>query len=65
MWRVLYNVNIGGFGSLVGSLANLIAYRIYVRSYRHETGSFTIKFHIASYTFFLAGLALYLILLKT
>jgi Na+/H+ antiporter NhaD/arsenite permease-like protein len=65
-WRsLLWGVSVGGFGSLVGSLANLIAYRIYVRAYRNEARSFTIRFHAVSYTAFFIGILLYFILLET
>ena len=64
-WRsLLWGVSVGGFGSLVGSLANLIAYRIYVRSEPGNTRAFTAKFHLASYTAFFIGIALYFILLQ-
>ena len=65
-WQaLLWGVSVGGFGSLVGSLANLIAYRIYVRSYRDDARSFTIRFHVVSYAAFFIGILLYFILLKT
>ena len=65
-WQaLLWGVSVGGFGSLVGSLANLIAYRIYVRSYRDDARSFTIRFHVVSYAAFFIGIFLYFILLET
>jgi Na+/H+ antiporter NhaD/arsenite permease-like protein len=65
-WQsLLWGVSVGGFGSLVGSLASLIAYRIYVRTYRNDARSFLIRFHIASYAAFFTGILLYFIILKT
>jgi len=60
-WQaLLWGTNVGGFGSLVGSLANLIAYRIYVT---HENGErparFTVRFLMAGFAAFFAGLALF------
>ena len=61
-WQsLLWGVSVGGFGSLVGSLANLIAYRIYVRSEPANTRSFIIKFHAASYAAFFIGILIYFI----
>lgn len=62
-WKpLLWGVSVGGFGSLVGSLANLIAYRIYVRQEKQKALQFTVKFHIASYAALFVGAALYLII---
>ncbi len=60
-WQaLLWGVNTGGFGSLVGSLANLIAYKLYVT---HEdtsnTASFTVKFLVMSYIAFFIAIGLY------
>jgi len=61
-WKaLLWGVSVGGFGSFVGSLANLIAYRIYVRSGQADVRSFIIKFHAASYAAFFIGIVLYFI----
>ncbi|NPB10061.1 MAG: hypothetical protein GXO17_06865 [Thermodesulfobacteria bacterium] len=54
---LLWGVNVGGFGSLTGSLANLIAYRFYSRS--QEDKSFLLTFHFWSYLFFAWGMWLY------
>jgi len=59
---LLWGVSVGGFGSLVGSLANLIAYRIYLRSAQADAWSFTLKFHTASYAAFFVGIFLYCVL---
>ncbi len=60
-WKaLLWGTNVGGFGSLIASLANLIAYRLYVT---HEsTGdimSFTLRFTVLGYVAFFLGLGLY------
>ncbi len=59
-WKaLLWGTSVGGFGSLVGSLANLIAYRFYVNS--KETGhsmAFTMKFLLFGYFAFGAGVVL-------
>ncbi len=63
---LLWGTNVGGFGSLVGSLANLIAYKLYV-SYdngNNKTGSFTIKFILIGYAAFFIGIVLYFLLEK-
>ncbi len=59
-WQpLLWGVSVGGFGSLLGSLANLIAYRIYVRQEKQKSLQFTVKFHLASYAAFFVGIFLY------
>ena len=58
---LLWGVSVGGFGSLVGSLANLIAYRLYQKNGDDTTGKFLLKFHVASYSAFFVGGLLYLI----
>lgn len=63
-WQaLLWGVSVGGFGSLVGSLANLIAYRIYTRQAGGESRRFLLQFHLASYAAFFVGAALYALLL--
>jgi Na+/H+ antiporter NhaD/arsenite permease-like protein len=55
-WRpLLWGVNVGGFGNLIGSLANLIAYRLYVEKFNNSE-RLLIKFHTIGYIFFLAGI---------
>ncbi len=54
---LLWGVNVGGFGSLFGSLANLIAYRFYVtRTTSDDAMRFTWRFLLAGYLAF--GLAI-------
>lgn len=51
-WRqLLWGASVGGYGNLIGSLANLIAYRIYV-SYNKKSKNILIKFTVIGYLFF-------------
>ena len=62
-WKsLLWGVSVGGFGSLVGSLANLIAYRLYIQREKQRLLQFTIKFHTAGYLAFFIGVSLYLLI---
>ncbi len=56
---LLWGVSVGGFGSLIGSLANVIAYRVYVQEAPHEAARFMLRFHGLSYAAFFVGVALY------
>lgn len=57
---LLWGTNVGGFGSLVGSLANLIAYRSYIAHERTRNPvKFTIAFLIFGYAAFLVGIGLF------
>ncbi len=61
-WKaLLWGTNVGGFGSLVASFANLIAYRLYVASLsnRKEARTFTLTFVIVGAIMFLLGIGLY------
>lgn len=62
-WRaLLWGANVGGFGSLVGSLANLIAYRIYAQhAGRQASLGFALKFMAAGYGAFFLSVGLYLV----
>ncbi len=60
---LLWGSNAGGFGSLFGSLANLIAYRFYVNHPGTEdSGRFTITFLLAGYAAFFISVGLYFII---
>ncbi len=62
-WRaLLWGVSVGGFGTLVASLANLITYRFYRE--RGSFASFLLKFHIYNFLFFFVLGVLYLAILK-
>jgi len=60
-WQaLLWGVNTGGFGSLFGSLANLIAYKFYVTDKNTDNYSgFTRKFLLIGYAAFLLSVLLY------
>ncbi|WP_457597817.1 SLC13 family permease [Hydrogenimonas sp.] len=60
-WRaLLWGVNVGGFGSLVAAMANLIAYKLFLtHGGRKEAGRFVLKFIVAGYVTLLAGTALH------
>ncbi len=60
-WKaLLWGSNVGGFGSLVGSFANLIAYKLYItHKSANNIASFTIKFMVLGYVAFLIGIGLY------
>ncbi len=63
-WKaLLWGTNVGGFGSLVGSLANLIAYKFYVAEEKnsHLLG-FTLQFLLLGYLAFFLGTLLYMLL---
>ena len=63
-WKaLLWGTNVGGFGSLVGSLANLIAYKLYVSNGEGgDMGDFTLMFLVFGYVSFFIGVGLYLLL---
>ncbi len=60
---LLWGVNAGGFGSLLGSFANLIAYKLYLSYESTEKGlSFTVRFLLVGYLFFFSAFAFYFVL---
>jgi Na+/H+ antiporter NhaD/arsenite permease-like protein len=60
-WKaLLWGVNTGGFGSLVGSLANLIAYKIYITNENTtDSKKFTLQFILIGYIAFFLSIGLY------
>ncbi len=66
-WQaLLWGANAGGFGSLFGSLANLIAYKIYVtHEDTNNTAVFTARFLIMGYVALFVSIGLYFILYQT
>ena len=61
-WKaLLWGVNVGGYGNLVGSLANLIAYRIYI-TYNKEK-FYGIKMTVAGYLLFVISSFIYFLFL--
>ncbi len=62
-WQaLLWGVNAGGFGSLFGSLANLIAYKMYVTHAGTNSAGFTVKFLVMGYAAFLLSIGWYFLL---
>jgi Na+/H+ antiporter NhaD/arsenite permease-like protein len=62
---LLWGTNTGGFGSLFGSLANLIAYKIYVTDEKTDNAAmFTAKFIVFGYMAFFIAIVLYVFLYK-
>ena len=63
-WQaLLWGTNVGGFGSLFGSVANLIAYKLYVNHKKsNNSGMFTVKFLLMGYLSFFIGIGLYFLL---
>ena len=56
-WRaLLWGVSVGGFGTLVASMANLISYRFYRRSSERD---FLLRFHMWSFSIFVMGILLF------
>ncbi len=61
-WKaLLWGVSIGGMGNLVGSLASLIAYRLYKAKSRRQK-RFLIRFHVYGYGMYLMGIVTYLLI---
>ena len=48
---LLVGLNIGGLGTLIASMANLISYKIYVKEYANEKGKYLGKFTLACVAF--------------
>ncbi len=54
-WQaLLWGVNVGGYGNIIGSLANLIAYRFYVN--RYDDKRYFIKFNLLCTIFFILNI---------
>ena len=56
--ELLWGVSVGGFGNLIGSLASLIAYRLY-QAKATSPHSFLLRFHLLGYATFLVGVVAY------
>jgi len=62
-WKaLLWGVSVGGFGCIIGSMANLISYRFY-KAKLGDAREFLIRFHIYSYAAFFLGIVLFYVLL--
>jgi len=56
-WKaLLWGTSVGGYGNLIGSLANLIAYKLYV-NHRGNNWKVLLLFHVIGYAFFFLGIA--------
>ncbi len=66
-WQaLLWGSNAGGFGSLFGSLANLIAYKLYVtHEGSNNTAAFTAKFLLMGYMALFISFGLYFVLYRS
>ncbi len=63
-WKaLLWGVSVGGFGTLIGSLASLISYRLY-KNKTDNSGRFLVKFHIYNFSAFFLGIATYLLITR-
>jgi len=60
-WKaLLWGTNVGGFGSIIGSFANLIAYKLYVNhDTANDVASFTLRFLVLGYLAYFTGIGLY------
>ncbi len=57
---LLWGTNVGGYGSLVAALANLITYKIYIRyGNKNHTRKFIFKFIFAGYLAFAIGIVFF------
>ncbi|NIA28944.1 MAG: hypothetical protein GWP06_03410 [Actinobacteria bacterium] len=65
-WKaLLWGTNVGGFGGLFGSLANLIAYKLYITNENtNKPILFTAKFLLLGYAAFFIGIGLFFVLEK-
>jgi len=61
---LLWGSNVGGFGSLVASLANLIAYKLYIShgASKNKRVSFTVLFLVMGYIALMIGIGLYFLI---
>lgn len=60
-WKaLLWGTNVGGYGNIMASFANIIAYKLYVgHESSNNIASFTIKFIGIGYVMFFVGMGLY------
>jgi len=59
---LLWGVSVGGFGNLIGSLASLIAYRLY-KAKADDSRAFLVSFHLYGYAAFFLGIGTYFLFL--
>ncbi len=64
LWKsLLIGVNVGGFGTLIGSLANLIAFKLFKNKFSNLTGRYLLIFHLASFFLFFVSLVFSLMII--
>ncbi|OMH39873.1 SLC13 family permease [Desulfurobacterium indicum] len=64
LWKsLLIGVNVGGFGTLVGSLANLIAFKLFKNKFNNLTRKYLLTFHLVSFLLFFASLMFSLLII--
>ncbi len=61
-WRaLLWGVSVGGFGTLLASLANLIGYRLVRAALPDRAAAFLLRYHLLGFAFLLLGAGIYLL----
>ncbi|MEO2065684.1 MAG: SLC13 family permease [Desulfurobacteriaceae bacterium] len=60
---LLWGVSVGGFGTLVSSMANLITYRLY-KEWGGDGKGFLLRFHFYNFLFFFVGSLIYILMLR-
>ncbi len=56
---LLWGVSVGGFGTLLASLANLISYRLVRQALPERAPAFLLRYHLLGFAFLLLGMGLY------
>ncbi|WP_287409057.1 SLC13 family permease [Oceanithermus sp.] len=56
---LLWGVSVGGFGTLLASLANLIGYRLVRQGLPERAPAFLLRLHLLGFVFWLLGVGLY------
>ena len=65
-WRsMLVGINIGGFGTLIASMASVITFRIYSQEKDAETGSYLVLFTVLNITMIVVLVAAWMLLLRS
>jgi len=60
-WKpLLWGVSVGGFGTLIASLASLISYRLYKEQFE-DSRRFLVRFHLYNYALLFVGVVAYLL----
>lgn len=59
---IIVGINIGGFGTLIASMANLISYKIFVREYKEFKGKYFFIFTLLNVILLILLVFVYLFL---